>query len=293
MIRYLKKTNGYKYPDNITSYRMRKRINSVFCSLFALIIGLLFSFPFIMMISGSFSASTVMSDDVFFWWPKHWIIDNYTTILNRSYFITWIANSFLYAVVPVLSTVIISLILGYFFEKRRFWGRNFLFWCFLSMIMVPTQVLAVPRFMLFSKMNLIDTYKVILLPAIWDITSVFFMRQYMKGIPNSIEEAAIIDGCGVFRVIFSIYAPMCVPAIASVAILKFVSQWNEFFYPLVFLTSENKYPITVGLSSIMAESSSFGLTMAGAVVNFLPTFIVFLCLQKYFIEGITAGGIKG
>ena len=115
----------------------------------------------------------------------------------------------------------------------------------------------------------------------------------MQSIPDEIEEAAVIDGCGQFRCVLSIIAPMCGPALASIAILSFVARWNDFFYPLIFVTSESKYPITVGLSSIMTEAPQFGFTMASAVISFLPTFLIYVCMQKYFIEGVSTSGLKG
>ena len=274
-------------------YRVQKFTGMVITTLFALIAAIIFLFPFVVMIFGSLSKTTVMSESVFFWMPKEINFDNYLLVLEKKNFINWIVNSIIYSVVPTSITIVTSLILGYIFAKRKFVGREFIFWLFLCMIMVPSQVLAVPRYMIFSRMDWIDTYGIIIIPAIWDIASLFFMRQYLQGIPDEIEEAATIDGCGQLRILFNIIAPMCTPALASVAILRFVYHWNDFFYPLIFLTSERKYPITVGLASIMAQSPSFGLTMAGAVINFLPTFIVFVCLQRFFIEGISTAGLKG
>lgn len=278
---------------NTSHYNIQKMMGTFVTTIFALLAAVTFLFPFIIMIFGSFSKTTVMSESIFYWIPKDINFDNYSMVLGKKNFLRWITNSAIYTVIPTAFTVVTSLILGYIFAKKKFKGREIIFWLFLCMIMVPSQVLAVPRYMLFSRLNWIDTYGIIIIPAIWDISSLFFVRQYMQGIPDEIEEAATIDGCGQFRILFNIIAPMCTSALASVAILRFVYHWNDFFYPLVFLTSEIKYPITVGLASLMAESPSFGLTMAGAVINFLPTFIVFMCLQRYFIEGISTAGLKG
>ena len=279
-----------KMPHN----RIRGRLGAeTVVTLFGILFAVVFLVPFVIMVLGSFAETTVMSRSVFFWVPKSISFHNYTTLFMRRAFIGWVFNSVLYTIIPTVATIVTSLLLGYIFAKRQFRGREVIFWLFLSMLMVPSQVLAVPRYILFSQLDLIDTYGVMLVPFIWDISSLFFIRQYMQGIPNEIEEAAIIDGCGQFGVVFRIIAPMCGPALASIAILRFVAHWNDFFYPLIFLTSEWKYSLTVGLSSIMAESPPFSLTMAGAVISFLPTFLIFIFMQKYFIEGVSTSGLKG
>lgn len=270
-----------------------RRASKTLVTLIGLVFAVVFTVPFVIMIVGSFAKTTVMSRSVFFWVPKSLSLHNYAVFFQRKTFLSWVYNSLLYTLAPTAFTVVTSLLVGYIFAKRKFPAQNLVFWLFLSMLMVPSQVLSVPRYILFSQMDLIDTYAVMLVPFIWDISSLFFIRQYMQGIPNEIEEAAIIDGCGQFGVVFRIIAPMCGPALASIAILRFVAHWNDFFYPLIFLTSERKYSMTVGLSSIMAESPPFALTMAGAVLSFLPTFLIFVFMQKYFIEGVATAGLKG
>ena len=271
----------------------RRRWGGKFAVTFVgVVLALIFLFPFIIMVVGSFSGSVSGASGVFFWVPREFSLHNYITLFSRKSLTTWILNSLLYTLVPTAATLVTSLLLGYVFAKKSFKGKNFIFWLFLAMIMVPAQVLAVPRYTLFNQLGWIDTYAVMLVPNLWDISSLFFMRQYMQSIPKEIEEAATIDGCGQFRTVFRIIMPMCGPALASVAILRFVAHWNDFFNPLIFLTDETKFPLTVGLSTIMAESPPFSLTMAGAVISFLPTFLVFIFMQKYFIEGVSAGSVK-
>ena len=276
-----------------SGFSTNRTIGKIAVSLVALIIGLLFLLPFVIMVFGSFSESTALSNSVFFWVPQRITFENYRLLFGRKVFINWLINSSILSIIPMACTVITSLLAGYIFAKKSFPGKELVFWMFLSMIMIPTQVLAVPRYLMFSRINWIDTYNTILIPFIWDISSLFYMRQYMQSIPNEIEEAATIDGSGQFRTLLSIIMPMCKPAMASIAILRFVYHWNDFFYPLIFLTTEKKYPITVGLASIMSESPNFSYTMAGAVMNFLPTFLVFILLQRYFIEGVSTAGLKG
>jgi multiple sugar transport system permease protein len=260
---------------------------------FALTLGILFLFPFIIMLFGSISESVALSENMFYWIPKKISFENFRLVFERKNFIYWIINSIILSVVPMICTVLTSVLLGYIFAKRKFPGKDIIFWVFLSMIMVPQQALVVPRYLMFSRINWIDTYKAMLIPYIWDIMSFFYMKQYMQAIPDAIEEAAIIDGCGQFQTVLRIILPICKPGMASIATLRFVSHWNAFFYPLVFLTQEKKFPLTVGLASIMSESPAFNFVMAGAVMNFLPTFLVFILLQKYFINGVTSSAVKG
>lgn len=276
--------------NNINIHSLK---NKVFINLVAFIFGFAFLMPFIIMISGSFTSASAFPGSPLFWIPKDLHLDNYAYIFTRGKIFTWFKNSLIITLVPVVCTVFISALLGYVFAKKKFWGRNFIFWMFLSMIMVPQQMLVIPRYLLFDKMGWIDTYYVFLVPFIWDITSMFIMKQFIQIIPKDMEEAAIIDGCTNFGIFLNVILPLSKPAMATVATFQFIAHWNDLFYPLIFATSENMYPMTVGLVSFMGETSRFGFQMACAVINFIPTFVMFIFLQKYFIEGITTTGLKG
>ena len=194
--------------------------------------------------------------------------------------------------IPTLLQMFFAAILGYIFARKNFWGKDILFWTMMSVIMVPTQVLIIPRYIMFSKMRLIDTHMALIIPLVWSIMGVFLVKQFMQQIPMSLEESAKIDGASDLKIFFSIMLPLSKPVIATVGTFAFISSWNDLLTPLIFTTSRDMYPITVGLASLLTNEGNFGIEMAGAMLSFIPTFLMFLFFQKYFTKGIALTGIK-
>lgn len=266
-----------------------KRINLVILSILAFI----FFVPFLIMMIGAF-----VSVKVPFGSPITWIshygfsFDNFKYIFEYSTFFTWIWNSILISVIPTVLQMFFAATLGYIFARKDFKFKNVIFWLMMSVVMVPTQVLIIPRYVMFSKMGIINTRTVLILPVIWSIMGVFLVRQFMQQIPESLEESARIDGANDFKIFFSIMLPLSKPVIATVGTFAFISTWNDFLTPLIFTTSNDMYPLTVGLASLLTKEGHFGIEMAGALLSFIPTFIIFLFFQKYFTKGIAFTGIK-
>lgn len=248
--------------------------------------------PFLLMIAGSFRHSSIFIDNPWFWLPSPFTIDNFLNTVRSSQFPRWFLNSTIISVVPTCTDVLVSLFLGYIFAKRKFPGKEIVFWILMTMIMVPSQVLLIPRYLLFSQFGWINTYWALIVPGAWNVVSVFLMRQFISTIPDDLEEAARIDGAGDLYVVFGIIAKLAVPAMATVAIFTFIGLWNDLLDPLIFLNSPNMYPLTVGLATLIQQQGNFGLQMAGATITFVPTVIVYLLLQRYFTEGIALTGLK-
>lgn len=162
----------------------------------------------------------------------------------------------------------------------------------MAVIMVPSQILIIPRYIMFNKIGWINSYIPLILPRVWDIMGVFFVKQFMLQLPKELEEAAYIDGANDFHILFGIMAPLSKSVIATVGTFAFITCWNDFLTPLIFTTSKEMYPITVGLASLLTKEGNFGIEMAGAVFSFIPTFLMFLFFQKYFTRGIAFTGIK-
>ncbi|MDQ0338569.1 multiple sugar transport system permease protein [Caldalkalibacillus uzonensis] len=201
-------------------------------------------------------------------------------------------NSMIITVIPVLTQVFLCTLLGYIFAKKRFKGKEVIFWLMMAMVMVPKQLLIIPNYILYSWFNWINTLYPMIVPELWGIMGVFLLRQYMQSIPRELEEAAYMDGAGDFRIFFSIIMPLSAPAMAVVGTFAFISNWNDFFTPLIFTTQEHMFPLTVGMASLLDREGSFGVQMAVATVSFIPSFLIFLFFQKYFTEGISLSGIK-
>jgi multiple sugar transport system permease protein len=252
--------------------------------------------PFIWMLS----SSGKIEKDVFTfpiqWIPKKWnLIHNYTTVWGNQYnFGLYYWNSIKVTLLTCFFQVAISALAGFAFAKINFKFKNQIFLLFLATMMIPEQVTIVPQFMILNKLNLYDTHAGLILVGSFSIFGIFFLRQYMMSIPDSIIEAAKIDGAGYITIFLKIILPMSKPAISTLAILKFVWTWNDYMHPLIFLNSQKLFTIQLGMKSFVTDySTDYALMMAAAVSAILPLIIIFIIGQRNVIEGITNGAVKG
>jgi multiple sugar transport system permease protein len=165
----------------------------------------------------------------------------------------------------------------------------------MAALIIPPQVTLVPLFIMMNQVGWIDTYYPLILPFwLGGAFGTFLLRQFFLGIPRDLEDAAKLDGAGPWRIYWSIYLPLCKPALATVAIFTFLLQWNELLRPLIFLSSPDKLPLTVGLAALRSQySTSWNLIMAGALISIIPMLILFVFAQRYFVRGVAASGLKG
>jgi multiple sugar transport system permease protein len=256
------------------------------------IIAICFFTPFVIMIAGSFNDLDMFITDPLFWIPTSPTLENYGKILMNESFPRWFMNSVIITIIPVITQVFFCTLIGYIFAKKQFRGKEVIFWLLLAMVMVPRQLLIIPNFILYNYLGWIDTYLVFTIPELWTIMGVFLIRQYLQSIPNELLEAARIDGATDLQIFFKIIIPLAKPAMATIGTFAFIGNWNDLFSPLIFTTSEEMYPLTVGLATLFDKTGNFGLQMAGAALSFIPTFLVFIFFQKYFTEGISISGFK-
>src|SRR5712691_1252371 len=204
------------------------------------------------------------------------------------------SNTLLIAGVITVFHLLFDSMAGYAFAKRQFPGRNVLFWLVLSTLTVPAQVTLIPVFLLLKNLNLLDTYPGIILPGFADVFGVFLMKQYIQTLPSELESAGRVDGASEWQIYQHIILPLCTPALAVLAIFTFQRYWNSFILPLVVLHDSFKYPIQVGLATLQGEfNTDYGMLMTGAAVAAIPMMLVFFTFQRYFVEGIRIGGVKG
>ncbi|WP_054950755.1 carbohydrate ABC transporter permease [Numidum massiliense] len=255
-------------------------------------LALIFLLPFIVMVSGSLQKIQYMMADPMFWWPKEATLDNFHYIFFRAPFFRWFLNSSLITIIPVITDVFLCTILGYIFAKKKFFGREVIFWTMMAMVMIPSQLFIIPRYIMFSKFGWINTYYPMIIPQLWGIMGVFLVKQFMQTIPKELEEAAYMDGASDGQIFFKIIAPISKPVMATVGTFAFIGNWNELLAPLIYTTQEKMYPLTVGLASLLTREGNFGIEMSGAVVSFIPTFLVFIFFQRYFTQGIALTGLK-
>jgi multiple sugar transport system permease protein len=206
----------------------------------------------------------------------------------------WSLNSLMVAGGATLFHVVFDTLAGYGFAKKRFPGRDLLFWMVLATLMVPDHVTLVPRYIVTRNLGMIDSIWAVLLPATAQVFGIFLMRQYIQTLPSELEDAARIDGCGELGVFWRVIMPLAAPAVGALAIFTFVRNWNDFFWPLIVLQKSPNYTLPVGVASLQGEfSTDYGIIFAGAALAALPTIVFFLVFQRYFLEGVRMGAIKG
>jgi ABC-type glycerol-3-phosphate transport system permease component len=226
--------------------------------------------------------------------PNPWIWSNYTQILANPIFLRWIGNSLIYAFGAMILNVIFSAMAGYALARMNFPGKKIIFTITLAVMMIPTAVTIIPKFLVVNDLHLINTYWALILPNMAQPLTVFIMVQFMKGLPKELEEAAQIDGASRWRIFYAIILPLVKPALTAVAIVTFQGAWNDFQWPLVALGSQNMYTLTLGLFNFKsAHYTQYNLLLAGSMFNIIPILILFFIFQRYFIEGATGAAVKG
>jgi multiple sugar transport system permease protein len=258
------------------------------------VFAILFLFPFLVMLGGSFSKLSIQIADPFMWVPTHPTLNNYATIFNQSLAFRWFMNSAIITVIPMATTLLVSSAVGFIFAKKKFFAKQTLFWMFMAVLMIPPQLTLIPRYIMYGRLGWIDTYWAFLVPGLWSVMYMFLMRQFISTIPNALLDAASIDGCSDFVVFRVVILPLSKSALATVATFTFINKWNDFINPLIYTTDESMYNMVVGLASILQQRVylNFGVQMAGTIITFLPILVIFLFFQQYFTRGIVLSGIK-
>jgi multiple sugar transport system permease protein len=262
--------------------------------LFLLAFMVLALLPFVWMLSSSLK----LDKDVFRypiqWIPAQPLWDNYAVIWQRVPLMTYFKNTAIISLVVTFMQILTSSFAAYAFAKMTFKGRDLLFLAYIGTIAVPWQVYMLPQFIMMRQFGLYDTLWALIVLQSFSAFGVFLMRQFYMGIPNELSEAARIDGMSEYGIWFKIILPLSKPAIATLTIFTFVNTWNDYMGPLIYLTSDHMKTIQIGLRRFIQQySSDYHLIMAASLCSLLPVAIVFLFLQKYFIEGIATTGIKG
>jgi ABC-type glycerol-3-phosphate transport system permease component len=218
---------------------------------------------------------------------------NYTDAWTQYPLGRWLLNTVLVASVETLSTILTSVLAGYAFARLRFWGRDQLFYLYLAAMMVPIQVTLIPSFMIVRSLGLLNTYEGLAVIHLVQFSGIFLMRQFFLNIPSELEDAARIDGCSWFRVLWQIVLPVSLPAVAALGILAFTTGWNDFLWPLVVVNKPDIMTIVLGLASMRSEATAWGPLMAATTLSAVPLTVVYLLFQRWFTQGIVTSGIKG
>ncbi|HKT08480.1 MAG TPA: carbohydrate ABC transporter permease [Gemmatimonadaceae bacterium] len=261
----------------------------------ALILGALIAlFPLLWMVSASFMQTGMANQYPPHLLPRHPTFSHYREIFTRLSMGRFVLNSAIISLVVTALSLFINSAAGYAFAKLRFRGRDKLFRGLMLGLVVPVQVAMLPLFLLFKEMRLINTYWGVIIPSLASIFGIFLIRQYTLDIPDDLLDAARIDGASEFRIYRSVVLPVIVPILATLAIWTFLTTWNDFMWPLIVLSDQSKMTLPVALANLAGEHvQDTELMMAGSVVTVLPVLLVFLFLQRYYVQGIMSGSVKG
>jgi len=249
--------------------------------------------PFIIMTSVSFT-----QDIRFITFPVQLIpnpitLENFQTLFSKTMALRWLFNSTYVAVVATLGGVFTSSMAGYAFARGDFIGKEVIFTLFLGILMMPATALVVPQFVVLSRLNLVNTYTALIGPWFASIFGTFLMRQQYLSIPRDYDDAATIDGANLWQTFWRVLMPQLKAAMVTLAVLRFMGNWNSFLYPMIITSKADLRTLTVGLGTVARSGGDAGLDMAGAVLGFVPTLVIFVLGQKYIIQGIALSGVKG
>lgn len=249
--------------------------------------------PFVFMLLISLEHRHLLSGDPRHWLPSSPTLSTYVDVFQLSGFGRWLFNSAFVAAVATIAALFVQSMAAYAFARKRFPGREVLFYIVLAGMMVPGAMTLIPLFLIARDLGLLNTYTGLIVPTLAGPLGVFLLRQYMLGIPQSLLDAARMDGCSEFGVYWRVVLPLSLPALGTLAIVQFTGHWREFLWPLLVATDDGMKTLPVGLASLSSQfSTDYGAQMAGALLSILPVMAVFLALQRYFIRGLTAGALK-
>lgn len=264
---------------------------SVLGLLFLLLFAVVCIAPFVYMLIMSFTQSTTLMIS----WKDVNFTDftNFKYVFGKSGFFRSLMNSIVVVGCSCFFNCVIASMAAYGFEKKQFPGKEMLFKVYLATLMIPGQVTMIPVFIIMKKMGLLNTYFALVV-IILNAFGVFLIRQFMSSVPDELLEAAKVDGCPEYKIFIQIVIPLIKPVLISLVVFTFVTSWNDFLWPLVSTTNSKMYTLTVALSLLKTQyQTNYGLILAGATVSFAFPFILYVFLQKQFVEGIALSGIKG
>ena len=279
---------------SVESFRNRQRVAQLLLYGLLILGAVMALLPMVWMVSASLMPAGEASTYPPGFFPSRLTLEHYENLFTRLDLGRYLFNSALVAVVVTLTSLIINSMAGYAFAKLRFKGRDRLFKTLSTGLVLPVQVAMLPLFLLMKNLGLINTYWGVIIPGLASIFGIFLVRQYALAIPDEMLDAARVDGASEMKIFWSIVVPGIVPILATLAIWTFLATWNDFMWPLIVLSDESRYTLPVALANLSGEHvQDTELMMAGSVITVIPVMLVFLFLQRYYIQGVMAGSVKG
>lgn len=261
-----------------------------------LVLGIACIYPFLFMLSSSFKPSGDVLSTPLQLIPKNFTMMNFDTLFNNEFydFFLWYGNTIVMTALTLILKFFIITITAYGFAKIRFPGCDAIFLVLLAALMIPSDIMIMPRYIMFKQLGILNSMWSLILPAAVDVYFVFLLRQAFVAVPDALSEAARIDGCSHFKIYRRIILPLCMPQISTMLLFSFVWSWNDYMGPYLYISDINKQMISVGIKLFASgQAQDYGAQMAGATLVLVPVIIAFFLCQKYFVEGITSGAVKG
>ena len=257
-------------------------------------IALIFMIPFAQMLLASLSPAEELVKFPPPFFPSRLTFDGFVSLFMTTDAVRWLANSTIVSVVSIASHIVLCSLAGYGFARLRFRGRNLGFFMIVATIMIPTQLLMIPTYIMFSKLGLVNTIAAAFVPWLASAFGIFLMRQFFLSIPAEVEEAAALDGANRLQIFLLVVLPLARPAMATLAIFTLLSSWNDLIWPLIAINNEDWFTVQLGIANFQGtRRTQWSLLMAGNVVATLPLVLFFLFAQKQFVQTMTMSGLKG
>lgn len=251
-------------------------------------------YPFLWALSASFKPYNEIIGGGLSLFSENFTLDNYKYMFSiGSDFMLWFGNSFFIAIVGTVLNVIFNSMAGYALARLSFPGKKSIFNIIIAVMMVPSQILIIPNYLIIKELGMLNTFSSIIIPSAVNVTYIFMMRQFFMNFPKDVEEAAGLEGLNRRQIFFKIIMPMAKPAVATQALFIFIGFWNNFMMPMLYLNSPEKYTLTLGLQMFQTQyASQWNYIMAASMITISPILLMYVVLNKYFMEGVRLGGEK-
>lgn len=278
--------------------KTKKRIQKICYHVFVIGFGLLMIYPVIWMILSSFKMKSEILGNNAPFFPSKWVYENYTNGWKGAgeyTFATYFKNSTIVSVLATVGTVISSAMVSYALARIKFRGRKFWFTCMIMTMLLPGQVLMIPQYIIWNNLNMVGTFIPLILPKFLGVPFfIYMMMQFIKGLPRELDEAAMIDGCNRYQIFSRIILPLLGPSIITTIVIQFYWTWDDYMGPLLYLTKPALYTVSYAIKNFAdVQGTNFGPMFAMSTLSLIPVFLLFLFFNRYLMDGVTAGSVKG
>lgn len=276
--------------------KMKNVLGVTITQVLLIFLSMLYLFPFLWMLATALKTPEEFFSSTMSLLPKNPQWGNFYKSMQAIPFVKYTGNTLFITISVMIGVLLSSSLVAYSFARLRWPGRNIAFIVMMSTMMLPSQIILIPSFVLFKTLGWYNSFKPLIIPAFFGggAFNIFLLRQFYRTIPMEMSESAKIDGCSEIKIWWKIVLPLCKPILSAIAVFTFLGGWNDFFGPLIYINDPDKVPLALGLRAFQQQhTAQWDLMMAASIITTMPTLILYFSFQKYFVEGITLSGIKG